>query len=90
LAALDHRFTFEVFNLGESWCIKLSELVSLIAEISGRKAELQRLPAQPGDAEVTCADIDKARQLLSYNPQTSIRTGLAKFIEWFEEQPNGR
>jgi len=84
LAAIDRPFPFEVFNLGESFCVKLSELVALIEEISRRKAELQRLPNQPGDVEITYADISKARRLLGYNPQTPIRSGLEKFIAWFE------
>ncbi|MBI4475498.1 MAG: GDP-mannose 4,6-dehydratase [Acidobacteria bacterium] len=84
LAAIDRPFPFEVFNLGESFCVKLSELVALMEEISRRKAELQRLPNQPGDVEITYADISKARRVLGYNPQTPIRSGLEKFIAWFE------
>jgi UDP-glucuronate 4-epimerase len=84
LAAVDRPADFEVFNLGESFCVKLTELVHLIEEASGRKAELQHLGRQPGDVEITYADISKARKLLGYSPQTPIRQGLEKFIKWFE------
>jgi UDP-glucuronate 4-epimerase len=86
VAAIDHPLPFEVFNLGESSCVKLSELVDLLGEISGRKVELRRMPAQPGDVEITYADIDKARKLLGYDPRTPIKAGLTRFIEWFEKQ----
>jgi UDP-glucuronate 4-epimerase len=88
VAAIDHPFPFEVFNLGESACIKLSELVSLIGEISGRQVELQRMAAQPGDVEITYADVDKARKMLGYDPRTPVKAGLTRFIEWFEGQGN--
>lgn len=85
VAAIDHPLPFEVFNLGESSCVKLSDLADLLAEISGRKVELRRMPAQPGDVEITYADIDKARKLLGYDPRTPIKAGLTRFIEWFEK-----
>jgi UDP-glucuronate 4-epimerase len=85
-AAIDKPFPFEVFNLGESFCVKLSELVRLIEEISGRKAILDRLPTQPGDVEMTYADVSKARQMLAYNPKVGIHEGLKKFVSWFESR----
>lgn len=84
LAAIDQPYPFEVFNLGESFCVKLSELVSLLEEVSGRKALIQKMPAQPGDVELTYADVSKARKMLGYQPQTPIRQGLTNFVHWFE------
>jgi UDP-glucuronate 4-epimerase len=86
LAAIDHPFEFEVFNLGESFCVSLRELVEAIEKVSGRKVQIQSLPLQPGDVEITYADISKARQMLGYQPHTSIGDGLAKFVEWFERE----
>src|SRR5262245_27609207 len=53
VAAIDRPYPFEVFNLGESFCVKLSELVALLEQVSGRKAEIQKMEAQPGDVEIT-------------------------------------
>jgi UDP-glucuronate 4-epimerase len=86
IAAIDHPFDFEVFNLGESSIVTLSELVRSLEEISGRKAILQNLPPQPGDVEITYADISKAAEKLGYAPRTAIRDGLRNFIGWFEGQ----
>jgi UDP-glucuronate 4-epimerase len=86
LAAIDKPFAFEVFNLGESFSIKLSELVRLIEQSCGRKAQILHLPSQPGDVEITYADISKARALLGYSPQTPIHKGISHFWEWFERQ----
>ena len=36
------------------------------------------LPPQPGDVPRTCADVEKARGELGYNPQTSFEAGIGK------------
>jgi UDP-glucuronate 4-epimerase len=89
LAAIDKPFPFEVFNLGESYPVPLSELVRHIEEIAGRKASVDRMPNQPGDVEITYADISKARRLLGYAPRAPIREGIEKFIRWFEGSVHG-
>jgi len=61
----------------------LSELIVEIEKALGKKALIERHPEQPGDMPLTAADISKARQLLAYDPQTKIREGIPKFVEWY-------
>lgn len=74
---------FDIFNLGENQTTTLSELIIEIEKALGKKAVIERLPEQQGDMPLTAADITKARQLLGYNPQTKIREGIPKFVEWY-------
>ena len=74
---------FDVFNLGESDTIQLKDLIAAIEKALGKRAKINRLPEQPGDMPLTCADISKARKLLGYNPKTKFDDGLPKFVEWF-------
>src|SRR2546423_14026567 len=74
---------FDVFNLGESETIQLTDLIAAIEKALGKKAKINRLPEQPGDMPLTCADISKARKLLGYNPKTKFEDGLPKFVDWF-------
>ena len=74
---------FDVFNLGESETIQLKDLIAAIEDALGKKAKINRLSEQPGDVPLTCADISKARKLLGYNPKTSFREGLPRFVNWF-------
>ncbi len=76
---------FDIFNLGENETIQLQDLIAGIEEALGRKAIIQRLPEQPGDVPLTCADISKARRLFGYQPATPLRIGLPRFIEWFHQ-----
>ena len=84
-AAIDYDASnYEVINLGESRTVELSELISLIENELGTRAEIDRQPSQPGDVPQTFADISKARRLLNYNPQTQIEAGIKRFIDWFQ------
>jgi UDP-glucuronate 4-epimerase len=74
---------FDIFNLGESQTIQLKELIAAVERALGKKAKINRLPEQPGDVPLTCADISKAKKLLGYNPATKFEDGLPRFIDWF-------
>lgn len=83
-AAIDYeKSDYEIFNLGESQTIELSKLIELLEKNLGKKAIIERREMQAGDVPVTFADISKAKELLSYNPQTKIEDGIPKFTEWF-------
>jgi len=77
---------WDIFNLGENETVQLKDLIEAIEAAVGRKAKINRLPEQPGDVPLTCADISKARRLLGYKPTTNLRDGLPKFVEWFRAQ----
>jgi UDP-glucuronate 4-epimerase len=76
------KTNFEIINLGNNKPVTLSHLVETLEKVLGKKAILNCLPEQQGDVPVTYADISKAKQLLQYEPQTSLEEGLAKFVEW--------
>ena len=84
MAALNYAGPlFDIFNLGESETIELRNLIAAIENALGKKAKINRLPEQPGDMPLTCADISKARKLLGYKPTTRFSEGLPRFIDWF-------
>ena len=74
---------FEIFNLGNSHPVKLTELVEMLESAIGRKAIREPKPFQPGDVPLTWADISKASSLLGYRPMTNLSEGLNYFVEWF-------
>jgi len=85
LACTKKEFGFELFNLGESQTVKLSELIALIENALGKKAIIDRQPLQPGDVPVTFADISKARAKLGYHPQVKVQDGIPLFVDWFRK-----
>ena len=74
---------YEIYNIGESRPIRLDTLIQSIEAALGKKANITRLPLQPGDVKITYADVSKAAKKIGYQPKTQLETGLKKFIEWF-------
>jgi UDP-glucuronate 4-epimerase len=85
IACTQKKFGYEIFNLGESQTVKLNRLIELLEAALGKKAVIDRQPAQPGDVPLTFADISKARALLGYNPQVKIGEGIKLFADWFRK-----
>jgi UDP-glucuronate 4-epimerase len=77
---------FEIFNLGNHETTSLNELIAALEEVCGRRAVIEQLPEQPGDVPQTYADISKAQRLLGYQPTTSVREGLGKFVAWLRQE----
>lgn len=84
-ACTQKKFAYEIFNLGESQTVKLSRLIELLEAALGKKAVIDRQPAQPGDVPRTFADIAKARALLGYHPRVKIEEGISQFVDWFRQ-----
>jgi UDP-glucuronate 4-epimerase len=55
----------------------------MLENATGKKAIIQREPAQQGDVPLTWANIAKASKLFGYHPQTTLEEGLRKFVEWY-------
>jgi len=85
IACTQREFGFEIFNLGESQTVKLSDLISIIEAALGKKAVIDRQPLQPGDVPITFADISKARTKLGYNPKVKVEKGIPLFVDWFRK-----
>jgi UDP-glucuronate 4-epimerase len=80
---LNHFKGYEILNLGESQTTTLTDLIEMIEDHVGKKARIQWMPKQPGDVEITFADITKARHLIGYDPKTPVKVGVGKFVHWF-------
>jgi len=85
---LNNENVFDTVNLGNNHPVTLRELINSLYELMNKKPDIQQLPMQPGDVDVTYADISKAKSLFNYQPQKPFREGLMDFINWYNEQKN--
>ena len=85
VSAVEKNLDYEIINLGNGRPIPLMYYIELIEKELGRKAEKKMLPAIPGDVQKSCADITKARELLGYNPKTTVEEGIKRFVKWYKE-----
>lgn len=81
-AAYTEKSAFEIFNLGGAATTTLNELVALVEAATGKAATIRQMENQPGDVPLTYADVTKAERLLGYRPETAIREGVARYVEW--------
>ncbi len=87
MACTQRKFGYEIFNLGGSNAVTLARLIELLESALGRKAVLKRLPNQPGDVPLTCADIAKSKKSSGYTPKVRIEDGIPRFVDWFRRLP---
>jgi UDP-glucose 4-epimerase len=78
------RAAGEVINVAGGRRVSLNELLRVIRELTGTRAPARYQAARPGDVRDSLADLSRARELLGYEPQVDLRTGLARTIEHFQ------
>lgn len=74
----------EIFNLGTETESTTGQGIKTVEEILQKKIATEKKPPRAGDQSRTKANIDKARKLLGYNPQTDLKEGLIAQAEWFK------
>jgi UDP-glucuronate 4-epimerase len=74
-----------LYNLGNNRPILLPEIISTLEECLGVKANVHYKGLQPGEVVDTHADIDASMRDLNFEPQTTLRQGLERFVEWYRE-----
>jgi nucleoside-diphosphate-sugar epimerase len=75
----------DVFNLGGGSRVTVNKVLTTLEEISRLQLRRHELPAAPGDPRHTGASINKAREQLGWEPRVSLRDGLARQWQWFQE-----
>lgn len=85
LKSLDKVKGFEILNLGNNKPVELMHFISCIEKEVGRTAEKQFVPMQQGDVHKTYADIDRTKEVLGWEPKTTIEEGIHQFIAWYRE-----
>ena len=71
-----------VLNLGNPEEVSVLELAKMITELTGSNSELVLSKRPVDDPEVRCPDISRAHKEIGWEPQVSLRQGLAATIEW--------
>jgi len=74
---------YRVYNIGNSKPVKLLDFIEAIEDALGRKAIKNLLPLQPGDVPATWADVSDLESDLGYKPNTDIKVGVRRFVEWY-------
>jgi UDP-glucuronate 4-epimerase len=80
--AMSHA-PYRVYNVGNERPVELLHFIGVIEKALGREAVKEFLPMQPGDLEVTRADVSALRSTIGYVPGTPIEVGIPRWVEWY-------
>ncbi len=74
---------FKIHNIGNSRPEQLLDLIAVLERLLNKKAILELQPMQPGDVQHTFADVDELVATIGFRPDTSLETGLGRFVTWY-------
>ncbi|MFW9778842.1 MAG: NAD-dependent epimerase/dehydratase family protein [Candidatus Heimdallarchaeota archaeon] len=74
----------EVFNGGTGQQTSVLDLINIIEQVTGLKADKQFYPPRPGDIHHIALDSKKALRLLGWTPKTDLYNGIEKTWNWFK------
>lgn len=83
---MEHDDVYEILNIGSNNPISLKEMINIIGKTLGIQPKIKQLPMQPGDVDKTYASIEKAKNLIGYEPTISFEEGIKRFIDWYKKQ----
>jgi nucleoside-diphosphate-sugar epimerase len=86
---------YKVYNIGNNDPVNLLDFVDILQQelisagvlpedydFEGHK---ELVPMQPGDVEITYADVSALEEDFGFKPSTSLRDGLRAFAKWYKE-----
>jgi UDP-glucuronate 4-epimerase len=76
---------WRLYNIGNNRPVELLHFIGVIEKALGREARKNLLPLQPGDVPETYADVDDLTADVGFRPQTTIETGVARFVAWYRD-----
>ncbi|MBR87061.1 MAG: NAD-dependent dehydratase [Rhodospirillaceae bacterium] len=72
-------------NLGNPDEVKINTLAEMVIDFTNSKSKIKSLPELEDDPKQRCPDISKARALLAWEPQITLKEGLDKTLKHFSE-----
>ncbi len=85
LAAADQRRP-GTWNIGTGAEVSVLDLVSVVAEVTGRPADYTLAPARPGELQRSALAVDRARLDLGWKATTGLADGVSAVCDWIGAQ----
>ncbi|HAU8266067.1 TPA: NAD-dependent epimerase [Kluyvera intermedia] len=79
---------YHIYNIGNSSPVELMDYITALEEALGIEAQKNMMPIQAGDVLETSADTQPLYDTIGFKPQTSVKEGVKKFVEWYKTYYN--
>jgi nucleoside-diphosphate-sugar epimerase len=77
---------FEIINLGGHETVTINQMITMLEELTGKKAQLMNHPAHKADILANWAYISKAKRLLGWEPKFTLEEGLKRTIDFWRNK----
>ena len=74
---------YRLFNIGNNQPEKLLDFIKYLENAIGKTAQKEFLPMQAGDVKATFADTSALEAWVGFKPNTTLETGVDKFVAWY-------
>ena len=74
---------FRILNIGNTHKVYLLDFINTLEKELGIKAIRNYMPLQKGDVKMTLSDSTLLKKITGYNPKTSYKVGIKKFLKWY-------
>lgn len=87
LRAMDskNQKSADLFNIGTGIQTSLNTLANMMMTVAGHEVPIHYELVRDGDVRFSCADISKAKSILTYSPTYSLEEGLKLTLEAFRK-----
>ena len=75
---------YRIFNIGNNQPTPLMDYIEAIESALDKKAIKKMMDMQPGDVPLTSADTSELNQWVNFKPNTSIKEGVKRFVDWYK------
>ena len=75
---------YRIFNIGNNQPTPLMDYIEAIESALDKKAIKNLMDMQPGDVPLTSADTSELNQWVNFKPNTSIKEGVKRFVDWYK------
>jgi UDP-glucuronate 4-epimerase len=86
--SLSSAAPYRVVNIGNNDKVQLLEFIDQIEAALGQPIKRNYMEMQKGDVPATWANSDLLHTLTGYQPQTSVKQGIGKFVDWYRDYYN--
>lgn len=80
------NLNYELINLGGHEVITINELVRIMEKKIGKKANIEYIPQHKADVMQNYANVEKAKQLLNWQPEINLDQGISNLVDWYFEE----
>ncbi len=76
---------YEIINLGGHEVITINDLIGILERHTGKTATVKHYPLHKADARANQARVEKAGELLGWEPHVSLEEGIGRMVAWYDE-----